>query len=80
MEEIVRYCGYNSAYGLITDNMQNDELLHLLSDIIDSPEDAADFILETVQDIASRVFDWKDMGTIMADADDIAYRNYRDGD
>jgi len=80
MEEIVRYCGYNSAYGLITDNMQNDELLHLLSDIIDSPEDAADFILETVQDIASRVFDWKDMGTIMADVDDIAYRNYRDGD
>jgi len=80
MEEIVRYCGYNSAYGLITDNMQNDELLHLLSDIIDSPEDAADFILETVQDIASRVFDWKDMGIIMADADDIAYRNYRDGD
>lgn len=80
MEDIIRYCGYNSAYSLITDNMQNDELLHLLLDIIDSPEDAADFVLETVQDIAYRIFGWEDKGRIQADADDIDYRNYRDGE
>lgn len=80
MEDVIRFCGYNSAFGLIEDNMKNDELFHLLEDIVDSPEDAADFVLETVLDIAYRIFGWEDKGKIQADADDMAYAKYRDGD
>ena len=55
-------------------------MISLIEDLINSPEDAVDFVKETVEDIAEKYYDWKDMGKIQADADDMAYLNFRDGD
>jgi len=80
MKEILEYCGYNSAFSMLSDNMSNEDLLHLLESIIDSPADAEDFIKEEIETIASQTFEWVDRDALMAKAEDMEYLNYRDGD
>ncbi len=80
MEDILRFCGYNSAYNLIKDHMTQAELSDLLEDLVNSPGDAADFIKEEVERIAEKYFEWGDYEKAKADEDDAAYQRYRDGD
>ena len=80
MEDILRFCGYNSAYNLIKDHMTQAELSDLLEDLVNSPGDAADFIKEEVERIAADYFDWVDHEKMKGDADEEAYQRYRDGD
>ena len=80
LEDILEWCGYNSAFNMLKDNMKEEDLMHLLESIIDSPADAADFIKEEIETIASQTFEWVDMDALRAKAEDLEYLNYRDGD
>ena len=80
LEDVLRYCGYDNAFDFINNHLDSDIMIGLIEDLINSPEDAVDFVKETVEDIAEKYYDWKDMGRIQADADDMAYLNFRDGD
>ena len=80
LEDVLRYCGYDNAFDLINNHYDENDMVHLVMDLINSPEDAVDFVKETVEEIAEQYYDWKDMGKIQADADDIEYLNFRDGD
>ena len=60
--------------------MTQAELSDLLQDLINSPEDAADFVKEEAERIAKDIFEWVDRDALMAQADDMAYAKYRDGD
>jgi|TARA_R100000149_G_C5880079_1_gene144873 hypothetical protein len=80
LEDILAWCGYNSAFSLLVDNMNNEEMMHLMESIVDSPADAADFIIETIEEIAKNTYEWVDMDALRAKAEDLEYLNYRDGD
>jgi len=80
MNEIVIFCGYTSAYSLMNDHMNKAELTDLLESLVDSPEDAVDFVREEVERIAADYFDWVDHERMKSDADEEAYQRYRDGD
>tara|TARA_R110002020_G_scaffold448052_1_gene660711 strand:- start:807 stop:1049 length:243 start_codon:yes stop_codon:yes gene_type:complete len=80
MEEIIEYCGYKNAFDLIKDHSTEEDLTTLLEDLVNSPEEAVDFIEEIVERIASDYFEWVDHEKIKADADEEAYQRYRDGD
>jgi hypothetical protein len=80
LEDILEFCGYDSAFSMLKDNMKEEDLMHLLESIIDSPADAADFIKEEIETIASQTFEWVDRDALIAKAEDIEYLNYRDGD
>ncbi len=80
MEDILRFCGYDNAYDLIKDHTDPLELMELLEDLIKNPLDAPDFVKETVEEIATDIFEWVDHEQIKADADEEAYQRYRDGD
>ena len=80
MKEILEFCGYTSAYSLLNDHLTQAELSDLLEIIVDSPEDAKDLVLEEVETIAKEVFEWVDWEKLQADADEMAYQKYRDGD
>lgn len=80
MKEILEFCGYTSAYSLLNDHMLESELSNLLEDLVDSPEDAVDFVREEVEKIAKEVFEWIDWEKLQDDADEEAYQRYRDGD
>mgnify|MGYP003647314408 FL=1 len=80
MKDIVEFCGYTSAYSLLNDHMLESELSNLLEDLVDSPEDAVDFVREEVVRIATDLFEWVDRDDLIAKAEDMAYAKYRDGD
>mgnify|MGYP003133215329 CR=1 FL=1 len=80
MQDILEFCGYNSAFSMLKDNMSNEDLLHLLESIVDSPADAADFIKEEVEEIAKKTYEWVDIDAAISRAEDLEYLNYRDGD
>ena len=52
----------------------------LIVDMLNSPKDAYDFIKETVEQIATDLFEWVDRDAMMAKAEDMAYAKYRDGE
>jgi len=76
MEEILEFCGYDSAFSMLVDNMKNEEIMHLLESIVDSPSDAGDFIIETIEEIAKNTYEWVDRDDLMSKAEDM----YKDGD
>ena len=80
MEEIVRFCGYDNAFDLINYHYDENDMVHLVMDLINSPEDAVDFVKETVEEIATQYYEWIDYESAKADADEEAYQAYRDGD
>ena len=80
MKDIVEFCGYTSAYSLLNDHMNKAELTDLLESLVDSPEDAVDFVREEVVRIATDLFEWVDRDDLIAKAEDMAYAKYRDGD
>ncbi len=80
MKDIVEFCGYTSAYSLLNDHMNKAELTDLLESLVDSPEDAVDFVKEEVVRIARDIFEWVDRDDLIAKAEDMAYAKYRDGE
>ena len=80
LEDILEWCGYNSAISMLNDNMSKEDLLHLLESIVDSPADAADFIKEEVEEIAKKTYEWVDMDAAINRAEDLAYLIFKDGD
>tara|TARA_R100000231_G_C5303769_1_gene158367 strand:+ start:593 stop:838 length:246 start_codon:yes stop_codon:yes gene_type:complete len=80
LEDILAWCGYNSAFSMLSDHMKQEELMQLLEDIVDSPADAQDFVKEEIENIASKTYEWVDRDAIIAQAEDMAYQKYRDGD
>jgi hypothetical protein len=80
MEDILEFCGYKSVSDLLNDHMTESELSYLFVDLLNSPEDATDFIKEEVERIAKDIFEWVDHEKMKADADEEAYQRYRDGD
>ena len=80
MKDIVEFCGYTSTYSLLNDHMTTAELTDLLESLVDSPEDAVDFVKEEVERIATDLFEWVDRDALIAQAEDMAYAKYRDGE
>ena len=80
LEDVLRYCGYDNAFDLINYHYNEEDMAHLLMDLINSPEDAVDFVKETVEEIAAEYYEWIDLEEAQANADDMAYLNFRDGD
>jgi len=80
IQDILEFCGYNSAYSMLSDHMLESELANLLEDLVNSPEDAVDFIKEEVEKIAKDLFEWVDKDALIAQAEDMAYAKYRDGE
>ena len=52
----------------------------LLQDLVNSPEDAVDFVKEEVERLATQYYDWVDRDALMSQAEDMAYAKYRDGE
>ena len=60
--------------------MTVEDMSVLVVDMLNSPEDAYDFIKEAVEQIATDLFEWVDRDAMMAKAEDMAYAKYRDGE
>ena len=75
MEDMLNYCGFNSAFDMIKTHFTEDELMDLLSDLLHENKDIAQEICE---EIAVDLYEWVDMDKVRADADDAAYEAYRD--
>jgi len=80
MEDILEFCGYKSVSDLLNDHMTESELSYLFVDLLNSPEDAVDFVKEEVERIAKDIFEWVDRDAIIAQAGDMEYQKYRDGE
>ena len=80
IQDILEFCGYNSAYSMLSDHMLESEFANLLEDLVNSPEDAVDFIKEEVEKIATDLFEWVDRDALIAQAEDMAYAKHRDGE
>ena len=80
LEDILEFCGYNTAFDLLNDHLDEDDMALLCQDLINSPEDAVDFVKEEVERIAKDIFEWVDLDAGKAHAEDMAYQKYRDGD
>ena len=75
-EDVARYCGYNSAFDLLRDNMSQDELLDMLSEYIH--DDKSGYIEDMVIEIATDKFDYIDYDAIEDDEMDRKYQEYKD--
>ena len=80
IEDILEFCGYKSVSDLLNDHMTVEDMSVLVVDMLNSPEDAYDFIKEAVEQIATDLFEWVDRDAMMAKAEDMAYAKYRDGE
>ena len=80
LEDVLRFCGYDNAFDLINDHMTKEELTGFLESLVDSPEDAVDYVKEEVERIATQYYEWVDRDALIAQAEDMAYAKYRDGD
>jgi len=76
-QEIVEWCGYQSTFDMLKDNMSTEELLDLLEVFV---SDDYELIEEHIVDIARNQFNWVDHEGAKADADEAAYQTYKDGD
>jgi len=75
MEDMLNYCGFNSAFDMIKTNFTEDELMDLLCDLLHENKDIAQEICE---EIAYDKYEWVDEERIKADAEDMAYQAYKD--
>tara|TARA_R110002012_G_scaffold56984_2_gene146574 strand:- start:2651 stop:2896 length:246 start_codon:yes stop_codon:yes gene_type:complete len=79
-EDILEFCEYESAFDLLSDHMTQAELSDFLQDLVNSPQDAVDFVKEEVMRIAKDLFEWVDRDALIAQAEDMKYQKYRDGE
>ncbi len=61
LEEILEWCEYESAFDLLNDHMTQAEMSDLLQDLVNSPQDAVDFVKDEVERIAKDLFEWVDL-------------------
>ena len=80
LEDLLEFCGYNTAFDLLNDHMTQAEMSDFLQDLVNNPQDAVDFVKEEVEKIATDIFEWIDRDALMVQADDMAYAKYRDGE
>ena len=80
LEDILEWCEYERAFDLLNDHMTQAELSDFLHDLVNSPQDAVDFVKEEVMRIAKDLFEWVDRDALMSQAEDMAYAKYRDGE
>ena len=80
IEEILEFCGYKEAYTMLWAHMDDKELNMLLQDLVNSPEDAVDFVKEEVEKLATQYYERVDRDALMLQAEDMAYAKYRDGE
>tara|TARA_R100001510_G_C7628584_1_gene187945 strand:- start:911 stop:1129 length:219 start_codon:yes stop_codon:yes gene_type:complete len=64
LEEILEWCEYESAFDLLNDHMTQAEMSDLLQDLVNSPQDAVDFVKDEVERIAKDLFEWVDLSMI----------------
>lgn len=53
IEDMLEFCGYKSVGDLLNDHMTVEDMSLLVVDMLNSPEDAYDFIKEAVEQIAT---------------------------
>ena len=58
MEDMLNYCGFNSAFDMIKSHLTEDELMDLLSDLLHENKDIAQEICE---EIAFDLYEWVDI-------------------
>ena len=76
IKEIVEFCGFNDTYEMLWTFLDDLQLKALSQDLMNSPEDAVDFITDLVKELAAENFDWVDRDDLMSKAEDM----YKDGD
>ncbi len=75
-EDVAKYCGYNSAFDLLRDNMSQDELLDMLEEYIH--DDKSGYIEDMVIEIATDKFDYVDYDAIEDEEMDRKYQEYKE--
>ena len=75
MEEMLEFCGFNSAFDMIKSHFTEDELMDLLSDLLHENKDIANEICE---EIAVDLYEWVDRDKLRADFEDAQYQAYKD--
>ena len=71
IKEIVDFCGFNDTYEMLWVFLDDLQLKELSKDLMNSPEDAVDFITELVKELAADYFDWVDRDDLMSKAKDM---------
>ena len=80
MEEILNFCGFDNPSQLLRSVLTPEQIMSMWEDIVDSPEDAKDFVMEEIEQIARDLYDWEDHDAIIASEEDRQYQKYRDGE
>ena len=80
MEDILNYCGFDNPSQLLRDALTPEEIDSMWEDMVDSPDDAKDFIMEEIVRIAKDLYEWVDRDAIIASEEDRQYQKYRDGE
>ena len=75
MEEMLEFCGFNSAFDMLKFHLSHEQLLDLLAELLGENDDLA---IEICEDIAYDKYGWRDLEAIKADAEDMAYQKFRD--
>jgi hypothetical protein len=75
MEEMLEFCGFNSAFDMIKTHFTEDELMDLLSDFLHENKDIANEICE---EIAVDLYEWVDRDKLRADFEDAQYQAFKD--
>ena len=77
MREMLRHCGYKTAFEMLKDNLREKDLMELLAHYVE--DDKSGYIEEYCEEIASDNFEWVDWEQARADAEDAAYQAHKDG-
>ena len=80
MEDILNFCGFDNPSQLLRSVLTPKQIMSMWEDIVDSPEDAKDFVMEEIEQIARDLYDWEDHDAIIASEEDRQYQKYRDGE
>jgi|TARA_R100000084_G_C4588556_1_gene117287 hypothetical protein len=80
MEEILNYCGFDNPSQLLRSALTPEEIDRMWEDMVDSPDDAKDFVMEEIERIAKELYEWVDHDAIIASEEDRQYQKYRDGE
>ena len=59
IKEIVDFCGFIDTYEMLWTFLDDLQLKALSQDLMNSPEDAVDFITELVKELAAKYFNWQ---------------------
>lgn len=75
-DEIAEFCGFTSNWEMLKANLDNQELLDLLSEFVSDDKDG--WVHEIVQALAEEHYDYVDWEQLREDADDAKMQEYKD--